>query len=139
MSNHSDPQHSSDPQDFLKVTAAAKRENPDPTEAHHSLPGGLILVFGLIVCFAGVYLGVYHGGFQGNVYNESESSPELLSSKKATAVGVSQAAAELSLVEQGKAVYANCQPCHQASGLGIPGQFPSLVGADWVTDRKSVV
>jgi mono/diheme cytochrome c family protein len=136
MSNHSDPQHSSDPQDFLKVTAAAKRENPDPTEAHHSLPGGLILVFGVIVCFAGVYFGMYHGGFQGNVYNESESTPELLSSKKAAAVGVSQAAAELSLVEQGKAVYANCQPCHQASGLGIPGQFPSLVGADWVTGSE---
>jgi mono/diheme cytochrome c family protein len=136
MSNHSDPQHSSDPQDFLKITAAAKRENPDPTEAQHALPGGLLLLFGVIVCFAGVYLGVYHGGFQGNVYNESESTPELLSSKKAVGAGASQAAAELTLVEQGKAVYANCQPCHQASGLGIPGQFPSLVGADWVNGSE---
>ncbi len=136
MSNHSDPQHNSDPQDVLKVTAAAKREHPDPAEAQHPLPSGLLLLFGVIVCFAGVYLGVYHGGFRGNIYNESESTPDLLSSKKLAAPGVSQVAAELTLVEQGKAVYANCQPCHQASGLGIAGQFPSLVAADWVTGSE---
>jgi mono/diheme cytochrome c family protein len=132
MSNHSDPQRTSDPQDVLKVTAAAKRENPDPIEANNALPGGLLMLFGVIVCFAGVYLGVYHGGFKGTVYNESESTPELFSAKKAAGPGVTQAVAELTLVEQGKAVYANCQPCHQASGLGVAGQFPSLVGADWV-------
>jgi mono/diheme cytochrome c family protein len=136
MSNHSDPQHNSDPKDVLKVTAAAKREHPDPAEAQHPLPGGLLLLFGVIVCFAGVYLGVYHGGFRGNIYNESESTPDLLSSKKVAAPGLSQVAAELTLVEQGKAVYANCQPCHQASGLGVAGQFPSLVGADWVTGSE---
>lgn len=118
------------------MTAAVKRENSDPIEAHHAMPGGLLMLFGVIVCFAGVYLGVYHGGFQGDVYNESESTPDLLSSKKATAPGASQAAAELTLAEQGKAVYANCQPCHQASGLGVAGQFPSLVGADWVTGSE---
>jgi mono/diheme cytochrome c family protein len=90
----------------------------------------------VIVCFAGVYLGVYHGGFQGNIYNESDSTPGLLSSKKSAGTGVVQVAAELTLVEQGKAVYANCQPCHQASGLGVAGQFPSLVGADWVTGSE---
>lgn len=136
MSNHSDSQHNSDPRDVLKVTAAAKREHPDPVEAQHPLPGGLLLLFGVIVCFAGVYLGVYHGGFQGNIYNESESTPDLLSSKKVAGPGVSQAAVELTLVEQGKAVYANCQPCHQASGLGVAGQFPSLVAADWVTGSE---
>ena len=136
MSNHSDPQHNSDSQDFLKVTAAAKREHPDPAEAQHPLPGGLLLLFGVIVCFAGVYFGVYHGGFKGDVFNESESTPVLLSSKKTAGPAVSQATAELTLVEQGKAVYANCQPCHQASGLGVAGQFPSLVGADWVTGSE---
>ncbi len=118
------------------MTAAAKRENPDPTESQNALPGGLLLLFGVIVCFAGVYFGVYHGGFQGDVFNESESTPGLLSSRKAVGTGATQAVAELTLVEQGKAVYANCQPCHQASGLGIPGQFPSLVGADWVTGSE---
>jgi mono/diheme cytochrome c family protein len=26
-----------------------------------------------------------------------------------------------------------CMICHQASGLGTPGQFPPLVGSEWVT------
>ncbi len=118
------------------MTAAAKRENPDPTEGQNALPGALLLLFGAIVCFAGVYFGVYHGGFQGDVFNESESTPGLFSSRKAVGTGASQPVVELTLVEQGKAVYANCQPCHQASGLGIPGQFPSLVGAEWVTGSE---
>ncbi len=135
MSNHSDPKHSGS-QDLLKVTAAAKREFPDPTEGNSQLPAGLLLVFAAIICFAGAYFGIYHGGFQGDVFNESDSTPALLSSKKAATSVVTQAPVELSLVEQGKAIYANCQPCHQASGLGIPGQFPPLVGADYVVGSE---
>ncbi|MBI2619592.1 MAG: cytochrome c [Ignavibacteriales bacterium] len=26
-----------------------------------------------------------------------------------------------------------CQTCHQATGLGIPGQYPPLAGSEWVT------
>ncbi len=33
----------------------------------------------------------------------------------------------------GKETYlASCAPCHQANGLGTPGQFPPLVGSEWV-------
>ena len=27
---------------------------------------------------------------------------------------------------------ATCQACHQANGLGLPNQFPPLVGSEWV-------
>lgn len=136
MSNHSDPKNSADSRDAHKVTASAKRELPDPAEGNQSLPPALLLIFAAIICFAGVYLGIYHGGFQGSVYNESESTPDLLSSRKNGAAAVTQAAAELSLVEQGKAIYSNCQPCHQASGLGIAGQFPTLVGTEYVISSE---
>jgi mono/diheme cytochrome c family protein len=132
MSNHSDHNHSGDANDSLKATAAAKRENAEPVEGNQVLPPWLLLIFAGIICFAGVYFGIYHGGFDGSVYNESESTPELLSSKKAGSAGMVQAAVELSLVEQGKAIYSNCQPCHQASGLGVAGQFPPLVATDYV-------
>jgi mono/diheme cytochrome c family protein len=132
MSNHSDHNHSEDSHDPLKVTAAAKREHPEPVEGNQVLPSGLLLLFAAIICFAGVYFGIYHGGFDGSVYNESESTPDLLSSKKSGAAAVAQPTAELSLSEQGKAIYSNCQPCHQASGLGVAGQFPPLVGIDYV-------
>lgn len=37
------------------------------------------------------------------------------------------------IFEKGKTVYATtCGACHQANGEGLPGQFPPLVGSDWV-------
>lgn len=37
-------------------------------------------------------------------------------------------------VPDGARIYAaTCIACHQATGLGIPGQFPPLVGSEWVT------
>ncbi len=32
----------------------------------------------------------------------------------------------------GKATYAICSACHQATGLGIPNAFPPLAGSEWV-------
>lgn len=137
MSDKPNSSQSSEIPESLRVTAATKREHPDPVEQNSTLPGWLLAVCGLITCFAGIYFGIYHGGFQGDIFNEEESSPRLLSSRKAAA-GDSAAApvAEVSLAVQGKEVYANCQPCHQASGLGLPGQFPSLVGTDWVVGSE---
>ena len=40
-------------------------------------------------------------------------------------------------MSDGKKVYNNCIACHQASGLGIPGQFPPLVGSEWVDQGTS--
>jgi hypothetical protein len=28
----------------------------------------------------------------------------------------------------------NCHMCHQADGMGLPGQFPPLAGSSWVTE-----
>jgi mono/diheme cytochrome c family protein len=41
---------------------------------------------------------------------------------------------ERALFEKGRTVYNTiCFACHQASGLGLPGLAPTLVGSDWVT------
>ena len=78
-------------------------------------------------------MGVFHGGFSASVYNERDSSPALLfpAASKTKAAG-DGAGATQSLAAQGKSVYSQCQACHQASGIGIPGQYPTLVGAEWV-------
>lgn len=42
----------------------------------------------------------------------------------------------------GARIYAaTCQACHQASGLGLPNQFPPLVGSAWVngSDERFVM
>jgi len=38
----------------------------------------------------------------------------------------------LSPHDRGKRVFsANCQTCHQANGLGVPGQYPPLAGSEF--------
>ncbi len=37
------------------------------------------------------------------------------------------------LAAKGRLTYQSyCQPCHQATGAGVPQQFPPLAGSDWV-------
>ena len=38
----------------------------------------------------------------------------------------------LAFLEGRKLYTQNCAACHQASGLGLAGQFPPLAGSDWV-------
>ena len=37
--------------------------------------------------------------------------------------------------QDGRALYARCATCHQATGAGIPGAFPPLAGSEWVTGK----
>jgi mono/diheme cytochrome c family protein len=65
------------------------------------------------------------GGFDNQVYEPFGSAEEL------AALQPKSAGDEVYL--KGRKVYQNaCQVCHQASGLGAPGQFPPLAGSDWV-------
>jgi cytochrome c oxidase subunit II len=44
------------------------------------------------------------------------------------------------LVARGEKVYtANCVACHQATGKGVPGAFPALVGSSVVTDKAAQI
>ena len=40
---------------------------------------------------------------------------------------------------QGRTLYANCQGCHQANGMGTAGQFPPLAGSEWVRGNPETV
>jgi mono/diheme cytochrome c family protein len=119
--------------DVTEVHSAIQREHRDPVAEVTPVPLWLTILSAASLCWAGAYLGVFHGGFSGNIYNEYQSSPTALfplpASKEAKK---DQAQGGVSLVQVGKGVYAQCQPCHQASGLGVPGQFPPLVNAEYV-------
>ena len=40
-------------------------------------------------------------------------------------------------IEQGRRIFAMvCTPCHQATGLGLPGKFPPLAGSDFLNANK---
>ena len=122
------------------------RETADITEAHgavereHSVgtPGGvpvplwLMSVCGVAVFWAGAYLGMFSGGFGSNNFDESAGqnrgpAPGLTT---AAAGGPAQAA---SPKDEGKKYFTqNCVSCHQASGLGVPNQYPPLAKSEFV-------
>lgn len=118
--------------DITEVHAAIKREHREPTAEVTPIPLWLTAVCGIAVCWAGAYLGVFHGGFSPNIYNEYESSPNALFPLPEKKGAATEGAAALSLAQQGKAVYGQCASCHQPNGMGAPGSAPPLAGAEWV-------
>ena len=90
------------------------------------MPWWAIGAAGLLLLWGGIYLGQYNGGWQGDVFNEEANyhpvsgPPEDPNSPEV-------------MVRTGEKVFtANCVVCHQASGLGVAGQYPPLVGSEWV-------
>src|SRR5688500_13021389 len=118
--------------DVTEVHGAIRREHSDPRADVTPIPLWLTAICGVAICWAGAYIGAFHGGFSPNVFNERESSPALLFPTTAKKGAGDGAGAVQSLAAMGKSVYSNCQPCHGAAGLGVPGQFPPLVNAEWV-------
>lgn len=123
--------------DITQVHAAAQREHKEPGFGEVPVPLWLMTVCGIAMIWAGAYLGMFNGGFRGDIFNERDTSPKLLFTEQGTgaaggAEGVGEAAAQTPAA-QGKKLYAaNCVSCHQATGLGIPGQYPPLVKSDYV-------
>jgi mono/diheme cytochrome c family protein len=118
-------------EDVTRVHAAIKRENRDPETGNVPLPLWFLAVCGIAVAGAFFYLGSYSGSFSGNVYNETAGSAAGGSETGGEAGGPAK---ELTPVEQGQLVFSQaCASCHQASGAGVPGQYPSLVNATYVT------
>ncbi|MEX1275002.1 MAG: cytochrome c [Bacteroidota bacterium] len=97
------------------------REEEEPEEGFEPPPWWVWAISVLILFAMGFYLGRY-GGSWSTVAHEVEQP----------AVAGGRAAKR---VVKGDQVYAAvCQTCHQATGIGISGQYPPLVGSEWVTN-----
>lgn len=125
--------------DVTAVHAAVKREHAEPTAEVTPMPLWLTGLCGVAVAWAGAYFGIFHGGFSGDVFNEYASSPAVLFPLPKKEGDEAGAAGQVSLAQQGKAVYANCQACHQANGQGLGNQFPPLVNTKYVKGEKLLV
>jgi mono/diheme cytochrome c family protein len=121
------------------VHASVKREHSEPTAEVTPIPIWLTAICGIAAVCAGVYFGIFHGGFSGSVFDEYASSPAVLFPLPEKPGGAGEGSAAATLAQQGKAVYANCVPCHQANGMGVPNQFPPLVGVSWVKSEKRLI
>ena len=128
--------------DITEVHAAVDREKPEPSADVTPIPLWLTGVCAVAMVWAGLYFGIFNGGLSGNVYNEYESSPAVLFPLPQTAgKEAGPAEAPQTLAQQGKGVFSQyCVACHQASGMGIPGQFPPLAGSEYVngTEKRLV-
>jgi mono/diheme cytochrome c family protein len=113
-----------------KVAAQRSRENADPDEAIKPLPWFLVMALGAMAMWGAFYIYATPSG-EDSAYGDQRTVATL----RPPVVG------ELGLAGvDGKRLYASkCAACHQATGLGIAGAFPPLVGAEWVTgDEKTL-
>src|ERR1700756_4902907 len=116
--------------DVQQVHAAVQREKREPRVGAEPLSMWLIAIYGLAVFFGGAYLGRYSGNFISGGLDPMGAPPP--AKKAAAGPGGGEQVAELSPRDRGKKIFAaNCQTCHQANGLGVPGQYPPLAGSEF--------
>jgi mono/diheme cytochrome c family protein len=96
-----------------------EREQLEPEEGFEPTPWWLWTISVLLLFAMGFYLGRFSGSFS-SVAHEVEE-PQI--------AGMEPAKREI----KGDVVYTGvCQACHQATGLGLAGQYPTLVGSEWL-------
>ncbi len=123
--------------DITEVHASITREHAEPRSGTMPIPTWLGVLCAATLCWAGVYVGVFHGGFSSSVYNEYESSPvAFFPLPKVEGDGPGEV--ELPLVQLGEKVYTkNCAVCHQPTGVGQPGAVPPLAASEWVDGSEA--
>lgn len=141
--------HESDDVDVLAVHRQALREPQEPGEGMEPGPWWFWAAAVLALVFGGFYLGRYSGVFTGEAAVHAPAGPELpgaaaqAGSAGAIAVGGTPVlgAPVSNAPVDGASVYSSrCSACHQATGLGLPGAFPPLAGAEYVLgDEERVV
>lgn len=118
-------------EDVQQVHAAIQREKTEPRAGSEPLSIWLIVVYGLALFCGGAYLGRYGGNFSGDSLDIAYT-PQKSGGPGGPGGGTTQVA-ELSPADRGKKVFlANCATCHQATGLGVAGQYPPLAGSEFV-------
>jgi mono/diheme cytochrome c family protein len=101
--------------------------NPDtePTAVTSSHSVWPFVALGLMLFGGLIYTDQRAGGFDNQVYEPFRSLDEV--------AALQPKGAGDEVYAKGRKVYQlSCQVCHQASGLGAPGQFPPLADSEWV-------
>jgi mono/diheme cytochrome c family protein len=98
----------------------------EPSANNVAAPVWVFVLLGVLVYWGQLYLDRNAGGFESAVYEPYLSTNQLAKMRPVSAEGA--------LAALGRDVYGRtCVLCHQATGLGTPGQFPPLAGSEWLT------
>lgn len=110
-----------------QVHARLQATKPEKTGGYSKLPLVLLGLMCTAIFFGSIYLAHYSLRFDPLVYSEHAKR------EKPGAVKV----VALTRAQLGKKVFdTTCIACHQAGGLGVPGQYPPLVASEWVTGSE---
>jgi mono/diheme cytochrome c family protein len=122
--------------DVERLHRAVRREPRDPVEGREPAPWFFVAAVALALFWGGWYLGRYGGEFGTATHVAfAARQPGIAASASAQA-----AAAIDDPVAAGRRVYEKqCTACHQATGRGVPGAFPPVVGSEWVTGAPETV
>ena len=125
MANNFNP----DSNDIDRLHAAVKREKSDLPAGTEPAPMWAIFI-GFIVAIIG---GGQLSGTSTNSLLESVPNYGVVADPRPVTGGGADLDPFQLAMKKGAATYAVCGGCHQASGMGVPGQFPPLVGSEIVT------
>jgi mono/diheme cytochrome c family protein len=113
-----------------QVHARLQHQKPEKAHGYSLLPLGILGLMCAAVFFGSIYLAHYSLRFDPLVYSEHANRA------KPGAVKV----VALTRAQMGKKVFdTTCIACHQANGLGIPGQYPPLAGSEWAQGNEERV
>ena len=116
------PVDSPPPVGVADLACADECEPIEPGEAHPPLPLSLVTFIGVLLFWGGIYMQRYSGNYMAMGYDENA-----LGGQPRT-----NAPVQVDPYVMGKRIFVNiCAKCHQPDGLGLPGQYPPLVGSEW--------
>jgi len=117
----------------LEVHEAVQREKEEPTTPGIEPAGRWVTILcAIVVALGGGFLFSNSNGFSDSPYVTDYYTPDPRPDLGGGAEVVEQLTWIEDWMKDGKKVYGNCASCHQADGLGVPGQFPPLVDSEWV-------
>jgi len=114
---------------------AQAREQRDPGEWDRPLPWFVGILIGAMVMAGLIYISSMRSDLASQ-YGDSRTVATLMPAAVAK-TGAAQGAS--AAIDGGQIFTAKCAACHQATGLGIPGVFPPLVGSEWVLGSDKVL
>ena len=107
------------------AATAVLADDAEPTVVRAPAPAWIFVLLVVLIYWAMTHLDRYGGGFNDMVYGPYSSYKQL--------ADLAPKSGPEMLIARGAALFAvNCQPCHQATGMGSPGLAPPLVGSEWV-------
>jgi len=109
-----------------RIHSQLAREKEEPSEGFSPIPIVFLFLCSALIFWGGVYIALpqHSAGFSADYFSHLEY----------TVRGQERDAGPIAAaVTPPERLYArNCAACHQAGGQGVPGNFPTLHGTEWV-------